>query len=283
MTMPPVDTHSHTVIQNRSRLRGAVFAALIALIGLAVLALSLLILSRPLPFRESFEGNAIESERWQIDADDDCEMELTSSESRLGRGSLRISAATDLRCELVPRTIPGYLEKVLREPFGTERWYRFSVLVADFDTAHVADNFGENTVVAQWHASPDPLFGEQQRGPPLALRIFNGEWWITYGWDTAFRSSSAFLASNRYRIGPVEPGAWVDWSFRVSWSYRGDGLTEVRKDGELVFERSGPNAFNDVRGVYLKLGLYDPTSDMTAFLDEVLVTTEAADGDLVDE
>jgi hypothetical protein len=42
----------------------------------------------------------------------------------------------------------------------------------------------------------------------------------------------------------------------VRWSDDDDGYLELWKDGESVFRREGLNAFNDMLGPYLKIGLY---------------------------
>ena len=75
---------------------------------------------------------------------------------------------------------------------------------------------------------------------------------------------------------PYTTGRWTDWVFHVRWSHRGDGLTEVLQNGKLVARREGPNAYNDLRGVYLKLGNYHPGRARTVYLDEVRIGGEGA-------
>jgi len=106
----------------------------------------------------------------------------------------------------------------------------------------------------------------------LALRIRDGHWGITYGWDEKFLSEADYLASHWQWIGPVMRGEWIDWTFRVRWSYGEDGLTEVWRNGEIVMQRKGPNTYNDFRGVYLKLGLYHPVRHETVYLDRISIS-----------
>jgi len=227
----------------------------------------------PRTFDDGFEDAELQPDIWQLDAHPACLIETSADKVREGNLALRIEAPEGLRCELIPRVYPPLQTKFRREPFGHERWYKFSVFVDDLGTSREPSGLGDNTIVAQWHSSPDPFFRKERgRGPPLALRIFDGTWGITYGWDTKLHSDTKYLASNWHWVGPVKIGRWIDWSFRVVWSYEDDGVTEVWKDSELVMERTGPNLFNDFRGVYLKLGLYHPRSDQTIFLDRVSIT-----------
>lgn len=254
----------------------------IAVICLTLLASALLVgLSAidPAPFHASFESGSLSTADWQIDAHPECRIEFASGFPSTSNTFVRIEAPQNARCELVPRIFPPILEKLRREPYEEVRSYRFQVRIEDSNPASGSIDLGENTIIAQWHASSDPFIAEiSGRGPPLALRIQNGKWAITYGWDAEFRSTEPYLASNWQWAGPVETGKWVEWRFKVRWSHREDGFTQVWRDDEIVFERSGPNAYNDLRGVYLKLGIYHPTSDMSIQLDEVSITTPGSEG-----
>lgn len=243
----------------------------VAVVGVSAFALILRL--EPRPFADSFEHPSLEANVWQIDAHSECRLSMSGAPVRDGAQSFGIEAPGGRRCELVPRLFPPVVDKFLREPYSKERLYRFSVFVETFDEAQNATDLGENTVVAQWHSSPEPFADQESgRGPPLALRIHNGRWGITFGWDADFLSTRQYIAGNWMWVGPVEGGRWVDWEFRVRWSPRSDGTTEVRRNGELVMQRSGPNTYNDLRGVYLKLGLYHPTVDSKLYLDRVTVT-----------
>lgn len=242
--------------------------------GLALIVLTLLAIGPDAPsFFADFERDSLSQRAWQIDADERCRIGISSARSREGSQSLRIDAPKDDRCELVPRLFPAVLEKFYREPFGQDRWYSFSVFAEDLgDSARGAET-DTNTVIAQWHSSPDPFIGgEPGRSPPLALRIRNGHWGITYGSDAKFRSTEKYIAGTWHLAGPVELGRWTDWRFHVRWSYKSDGLTEIWRDGELVMRRFGPNTFNDLRGVYLKVGLYHPVEDSIIYLDSLSIT-----------
>lgn len=245
-----------------------ILAIAIILVGVGFLVKSL----GPPVFTNGFENESIDKRVWQVDADSACRIETSAEQVREGAWALRVQAPEGLRCELVPRIYTAILGKFFREPFATERWYRFSIFVDDLGTSTGDEKLGDNTLVAQWHSSPD-YFPKKEagRGPPLALRIFDGKWAITYGWDARLKSKNGRLANNWHWVGPVETGRWMDWTFRVVWSHGSDGVTDIWRDSELVMSRSGPNTYNDLRGVYLKLGLYHPASDQTIYLDRVSI------------
>ena len=54
----------------------------------------------------------------------------------------------------------------------------------------------------------------------------------------------------------VESGPGI---FRAKWSLDGDGIIEVEKDGNVVFQRHGANCYNNLLAPYLKFGAYAPT------------------------
>jgi hypothetical protein len=58
---------------------------------------------------------------------------------------------------------------------------------------------------------------------------------------------------------PFERGKWTSWIFRTKWSLDEDGIVEVEKDGNLVFQRHGANCYNNLFAPYLKFGAYAPT------------------------
>jgi|GEM_PF-3926907 len=243
-------------------------ACLLLLPAAAVIAVGIVRGTSPPPFEDGFE-EPLSAAAWQVDADDGCRIETTALAARSGSRALRIDAPKDERCELVPRLFGPYAQKVFREPFGKDRWYAFSVYIERLEDDAPPEDLGENTIVAQWHSSPDPFLGEGGRGPPLALRIHEGRWGLTFGWDSNPISTRQHIAGVWEFVGPVETGRWIDWTFHVRWSIGEDGVTEVWRDGELVLQRNGPNTYGDLRGVYLKLGLYHPTSDSTILIDEV--------------
>ena len=201
----------------------------------------------------------------------ECDYRLVSIDNS-GKRALRIAGPYEARCEIVPKIFPEWSRKIRREPFGEERIYRFSTFIESIQAPLAAMELTDNTIVAQWHSSPDFLPSKEEgRGPPLALRIHDGQWGITYGYDTDFVSEPGYLANNWHWIGAVEKERWTDWEFRVVWESGAGGYTRVYQDGRLIMSRDGPNAFNDLRGVYLKLGLYHSYVDTVILLDSIYI------------
>jgi hypothetical protein len=138
---------------------------------------------------------------------------------------------------------------------GKEYWYGFSIFLPD---DYIPDRIWE--IVAQWHAVPDFKQGEQWRNPVLALSTTGGRWgWVTR-WDAkrnTFESGKRQYGGQReFDLGPYQRNVWTDWVVHVRWSYKSDGFLQVWKNGEKVIDQTGPNAFNDAKGPFFKMGLY---------------------------
>lgn len=239
---------------------------------LLIFALSVLIISSASAelFVGNFESGKLREERWQIDKDQGCKIEHTAEQTRNGKQSIRFTAAPGTRCEILPKFGNPLLWRLFHEPFNEERWYSFSLFLPK-----QSEFTPQNEVVAQWHSSRDRFLGEKGgRGPPLALRIQNGNWRITYGMDSDFLSKPGAKAIFPLWEKKVEPGVWVDWVFRVRWSYKDDGYIDIWKDGKQIVKYNGPNAYNDLRGVYLKLGSYHPRVNRVIYFDEIRLGDE---------
>lgn len=223
------------------------------------------------PFAEDFESETISDVLWQTDGGENCNISIVSSPTRNGHFAAQFKAAKKARCELVPHTIRGRFgslkRKIFREPYQQDRWYIFSTYLDEPWERHKT-----NEVLAQWHASPDPIIAsEEGRGPPLALRVIDNYFRISYGWDAKFRSTEKHIAKYTLWYAPLETGKWIDWVFQVRWSYEDDGLVRVWRNKELIVDYAGPNAYNDLRGVYLKLGIYHPRPERTVVFDDIFI------------
>jgi len=222
-------------------------------------------------FADDFSAQTLSEELWIIDKKGLCEIS-TGEGALLGKEKpLRIRAGPKSRCEVVPLVFPGLLGRYRHEPFHQDRWYEFSFYLKDPWQAGK-----QNEILAQWHAAPDFALGDvPSRGPPLALRIYGDQFRVTSGWDTDFISSRKWIARTPLWSGPVQTGRWLTWRFRVRWSYEEDGLIQAWLNDRLIIEHKGPNAYNDLRGVYLKLGVYHPNFDREVYLDDVFVADQA--------
>jgi hypothetical protein len=164
-----------------------------------------------------------------------------------------------------------------RAEVGKEYWYGFSIhLPADYP----ADRIWE--IVAQWHGSPDFALGETWRNPVMALSTTDGRWSLLNRWDakknTFEGGKRRYGGAKRYDLGPYRKGVWTDWVVHVKWSYRADGFLRVWRDGRKVVDQDGPNAFNDAKGPYFKMGIYkgwkDPKRPSDAVTKRILYHDE---------
>ena len=142
-----------------------------------------------------------------------------------------------------------------RAEVGKEYWYGFSILLPE---EYVPDRVWE--IVAQWHGVPDQDTGETWRNPVMALFTTGGRWSWVSRWDAkrnTFESGKRqYGGTKTYDLGPYERERWTDWVVHVKWSFKADGILQVWRNGRKVIDQTGPNAFNDAKGPYFKMGLY---------------------------
>ncbi len=134
---------------------------------------------------------------------------------------------------------------------GEDWWYAFNVYIPG---NHIPDPVSHD-VVAQWHANKDRGEGNLG-GPVIGLRVDNTRWDIDVNWTSNKITTKQNINNMRYNVGAISPGTWTEWIFHIKWSYNNDGVLEVWKNGKQVVNRKGPNAYNDNKAPYLKVGLY---------------------------
>jgi len=137
-----------------------------------------------------------------------------------------------------PRAEMSYSQQGLA--IGDTVSYKFMVLVPDDIKSF--NHEGEPTALAlvQFHQN-----GNIQPGVPFALNVFG---------DT-IRCSGYYpdgTQDGRWFDGIYDtyiPNEWLAWEIKVKWSYGDDGFYKVNRDGQRVYERTGPNCVPDPRGV----------------------------------
>ena len=209
---------------------------------------------------------------------------VTTPSARLGKYSARFELKVNDK-EIKADGTGSYRSeiKLFREPasINVERWYAFSIYLHNFDIDPVYE------VVAQWHSTPDVDEGEiAKASPPLALRTVNGQWKITWAWDSKRITFPVgrIQGTGEKIIGDYKINEWTDWVFHIKRSYKEDGFFEVWKDGVKVIEHTGPNTYNDKKGVYFKTGIYKPRWDrqnrsLSSTKKRVLLVDEVRVGD----
>lgn len=116
-------------------------------------------------------------------------------------------------------------------------------------------------VVTQMHNTPDYWKGEGGLVPPLELRLVNNSWVLMTAWGQVptWFDRKGDIRYVKSWSQPFERGKWTSWIFRTKWSLDEDGIVEVEKDGNLVFQKHGPNCYNNLFAPYLEFGAYAPT------------------------
>ena len=242
-------------------------------------------------FSDGFETGEISLQRWAPQVAN-TEEGITLAESSLGdpvrTGDFGVEfrlALTDpadefgkRRSELRPRPAPG--QPPFHADFGRLYRYEFSLRLPEDWSPDGPE------IVAQWHGAVDldsqgnPT--EPRRSPPISLRTtfletepgseqFLTAWDARVRWDaneTTAMDMSTVTSMNL--LDPIDAtsdlGVWVDWALEVRWDWDPNGAGEARlyKDGVLIADYSGPNAFNDEKGPNSKIGLYKWDWDSSA-------------------
>ncbi len=143
------------------------------------------------------------------------------------------------------------------EKSSGDNWYRFRMFIPN--NWEIDPNSFE--IITQWHGYPDLDKGETWRSPPLYMAIKGDRIHIQTKWDskkvTIKNTPEGESVLWEGKLNDLK-GQWVNWTFRVKWSYLQDGIVEVWKDKEKIVHRIGANSYNDEKGVYLKIGIYKP-------------------------
>ena len=151
-----------------------------------------------------------------------------------------ILVAGSVRAELALR--PDSVVKV-------ERWVGISMFLP---ASFISDPEPES--VLQWHDIPDK--GGPWRTPSLGLWVRNGKWILLTGWSSEKLTSNETSHHKLIDLGNYQTSVWTNWVFHIRFSWESDGFIELWENGKLVQKIDGPNAYNDVVGNYLKVGIY---------------------------
>ncbi|HYD32176.1 MAG TPA: polysaccharide lyase [Azospirillaceae bacterium] len=210
-----------------------------------------------LPFTADFETGNLDQWRWSGAMQLCCghSAQVVADTARDGRHAVRMTLRRD------DPLMRGSKRAEFRLPsntFGETYRYAFSVFIpVDWQPDH------NGVLLAQWHNVPDIIFGEDAVPPPLRLYVKGDRMSVEVRWDAHPLSRHPLRDEQTdgfavVWVGPLETGRWIDWSFDVRWSWGDDGLLEVSKDGTVIVERHGPNAYHDLIAPYFKMGVYVP-------------------------
>jgi polysaccharide lyase-like protein len=157
----------------------------------------------------------------------------------------------------------GYRDPVTRAEFekwnlysiGDAQWYGFSVYIDPAWKDSTSDPNG--AVLAQWHSTKDSCDQASYANLTIRYKETTNSWIVKTDSDSNACSTSTSYTRQEWSVGSAAKGVWVDWVIYVKWSYQSDGILKVWKNGQLVLDKTGPNAFNNAgKGGFLKWGVY---------------------------
>lgn len=148
----------------------------------------------------------------------------------------------------------GQFRSEIAQPYEEgfhERWYTARVYIPQ---DWVFDTESGNDIVMQWHA----VLGSERVDrdfPELAIAVKGDRWSI----QRAFGPTSDIKRDSKTLDELVQKGVWSSWVIHAKWSSGDDGLLQIWKDGKVVWEVQGPNAYaSRARTPYFKTGIYHP-------------------------
>lgn len=126
--------------------------------------------------------------------------------------------------------------------------------------------FDKNTgpIVLQLMGVPDKSTSEAWRNPVMALSFVGDRWRMEGRWDhnakTRVKAGRGWDYSGAYskKLQKVRTNSWENFVFRLKMSHAKSksGQITVWQNGKKVFDRKGPNAFNDKIAPFIKMGIY---------------------------
>jgi hypothetical protein len=214
-------------------------------------------------FSSDFEASTIETEGWSVDGvpaantyDGLPGVSLVTSPSPVRSGTKAVMCRVHQQDPNISEGKRAELARTHVGNQGLDRWYAFSVYLQDW----APSQYGE--IIAQWIADPDKD-EVQAKGPYLALGVEKDVWFLESRWDNNFLSTQAQMHKTGLWQTPttVEKNQWVDFVLHIRWSSQsgGDGLIQLWKNGSPVTLNAaavGPNAYNDLNDIAMKLGIY---------------------------
>lgn len=203
-------------------------------------------------FQDDFRAGSLD--RWQFSENDQYRLAAANPERIQlvdAPGLPEGSKAVRFVVNRAPNSFRSEISLPHEEGFQ-ERWYGERVLIPEewvFDPSKAVD------IVMQWHGIPGNW---KATYPNLEISVGNDRWWIK---QSVGSPQAGPIRTSQKLDAPVRRGVWVSWVIHAKWSPNEDGLLQIWKDGELVFDRKGPNVYGTI-GVeytpYLKTGIYHP-------------------------
>jgi hypothetical protein len=162
--------------------------------------------------------------------------------------------ATGERCEV---------REPIQEQEGDESWWSWSTYFPEVYTLNPQNTWN---IFTQWHADTAGV-----GGPPVAFELGGSAGDAPY-WQLLLRVRGGQVSApteREFTLGRIEPGAWNDFLFHVSWSSDPErGSVEVWLNGQQVLPPQRLATLFEGSGVYVKQGFYRGESEVTTAVVE---------------
>ena len=145
---------------------------------------------------------------------------------------------------------------------ATERWYRFSFMLPEFDTDWLNSGFSTWLVVTQLHQDPDDSPVDVVANPPISFEIKGDSLVVTNFTCTDTVTTSANRLYRELYSTPLQFNKWYDFVINVKWSWTTLGKVRIWHDRKQVYhDIAAVNCTNNdpsrgSSGNYAKIGMY---------------------------
>jgi hypothetical protein len=207
---------------------------------------------------------------------------ISNGYTRAGKGSMQVfldrkNSGTSYRTEATTeKNQLGFFER---------HWIGFSIFVpSDWEPSNTWEVlFQLHDHPKDWSIALNPIFA-------IGVDAGSNQWQITQRYlqvPEASHTKSDQRTAFREEFGPIARGKWTDFvvEYRPDWRSNSDGgagLTKIWRNGTLLKDYRGPNAYNQANSPYIKFGVYksawknrslnDPVLRRTYYFDEVRVS-----------
>lgn len=194
---------------------------------------------------------------------------VSSAQKRAGNKSYKFvlapeSSGAETNVELVLRGLnsPVQLKNFL---IGKEYWIGYSIYIPKWF------KFNDFWTSPQFHLAQDSC-DARGFGPNVGMFLTSKKYKISIGGDPKSCTTSSGLSRSVIYSPSLVAGKWNDVVLHFKFSPNSDGFFKIWLNGDGPITNKGTNCSNDVKGPYMKLGIYAHAVDtMTVYYDEIRI------------
>lgn len=139
----------------------------------------------------------------------------------------------------------------IRAAIGSRAWYWFETYIPE-------DWIPDSKLATIWQIHDIPDGGDPARNPPFECLINDSVIEFATAAATSDVDDTPVYRDALWKM-PLVTGRWIQWVLRADWNYTTGGALRIWRDRRMVYNESGfRNCYNDVLGLYPKLGVYVP-------------------------